>query len=66
MHSAGSGHVHGGRDGRMSFEHDDAALREQLAAMEEEELLPPSPLAHPDPRLDAEARDYFRKKLDRL
>jgi hypothetical protein len=65
MHSSGSGHVHGGRAGRMSFEPDaDAGEGLDREALMEEGILPSSPLDNPSPLLDAEARDYFRRKAD--
>lgn len=71
MHANGSGHVHGGREGRMSFEWDDLAthaeLHEQLnRQLDGEEVLPSSPFSHPSAQLDEEARAYFRAKVDRL
>jgi hypothetical protein len=66
MHSSGSGHVHGGRAGRMSFESDFADKIDEVLenTRMEEGLHPSGPLDNPSPLLDAEARDYFRRKAD--
>ena len=66
-HSAGSGHVHGGRDGRMSFEQRfDELVEDVITRSEGEVLLHPTLMSRPSKELDDEARAYFREKLERL